>query len=197
MLSARNQFPGKAVSAANGQTAARVHEDIGGGTIVHAASEAVDDLDLQPRNAVTAAVRPSGVMVGKPAIGRAGVRARGRAAAALLAALALTAPAAGQPALPGAPLAEAAPPVAIALTGQIRLPRTLTLADLRAMPSITVEVLDPASAASPCPARRCGRCYRTPARWTSRAGPPSTGIPSTGIPSTGMSCWRRAGVDAA
>lgn len=145
-LSARNQLPGEAVSVARGQTTACVHVDIGGGTIVHTAIEAVDDLDLQPGNAVAAVVRLPDVLVGTQIVGRPGTRSGGRAAAALLAALALTAPAAGQPALPGAPLADATPAVAIALTGQIRTPRTLTLAALQAMPSVTVEVLDPASA---------------------------------------------------
>lgn len=57
----------------------------------------------------------------------------------LIAALALAGPATAQEAAPK-PVDSATPPTSVAFSGRIRHPRTLALADLQAMPAVTVEV---------------------------------------------------------
>lgn len=70
----------------------------------------------------------------------AGIAGRTLRPAVLLAMLALAHPAAAQgPAAPG-PAGNAAAPAAVALSSGLKAPRTLALADLQALPAITVEV---------------------------------------------------------
>ena len=63
-----------------------------------------------------------------------------RPAVLLLAVLALSHPAAAQGSAAPGPADSAAAPAAIALSGGIKAPRTLALADLQALPAVTVEV---------------------------------------------------------
>lgn len=72
---------------------------------------------------------------------RAGTAGRmSRAAALLLAVLALAGPAAAQDAAAPRPADSGPAPAAIVLSGGIKDPRTLALADLQARPAVTVEV---------------------------------------------------------
>jgi len=72
---------------------------------------------------------------------RAGTAGRTlRPAAVLLAVLALAGPAAAQDAAAPRPANGSSTPVAVALSGGIKDPRTLALADLQALPAVTVEV---------------------------------------------------------
>jgi molybdopterin-binding protein len=67
-ISARNVLKGKLIEVKKGQTTAHVRIDIGGGTIVTASvtNEAVDELNLKPRQDAFAVVKASDVMVGIP-----------------------------------------------------------------------------------------------------------------------------------
>jgi DMSO/TMAO reductase YedYZ molybdopterin-dependent catalytic subunit len=72
---------------------------------------------------------------------RAGTASRTlRPAVLLLAVLALAGPAAAQDAAAARPADGASAPAAVVLSGGIKDPRTLALADLQALPAITVEV---------------------------------------------------------
>ena len=66
-LSARNQFIGRLVSVARGQTTAHVRVDIGGGRIVTSSitNEAVEELALRIGDEVTVVIKASDVMIGK------------------------------------------------------------------------------------------------------------------------------------
>jgi molybdopterin-binding protein len=66
-LSARNQIPGRVTEVIRGATNGHVHIDIGHGITVHASitNEAIDELALQPGDAVFAVIKASDVMVGK------------------------------------------------------------------------------------------------------------------------------------
>jgi DMSO/TMAO reductase YedYZ molybdopterin-dependent catalytic subunit len=68
------------------------------------------------------------------------VRRASAPAAALTALLALAGPASAQAAAPPGTADGAAAAPAVMLSGQIRLPRILTLADLQALPPVTVEL---------------------------------------------------------
>jgi molybdopterin-binding protein len=64
-ISARNQIKGTVVEVKKGATTSHVLVDIGGGQIVTSSitNEAVDDLGLKARSAVTVVVKASDVMI--------------------------------------------------------------------------------------------------------------------------------------
>jgi molybdopterin-binding protein len=66
-LSARNQLPGKVLEVSKGQTTAHVRIDIGQGLTITASitNEAVDDLNLEAGDNVSAIIKASDVMVAK------------------------------------------------------------------------------------------------------------------------------------
>jgi molybdopterin-binding protein len=66
-LSARNQLQGKVVAVTKGQTTAHVRIDIGQGLTITASitNEAVDDLNLEAGDNVSAIIKASDVMVAK------------------------------------------------------------------------------------------------------------------------------------
>ena len=66
-LSARNQLKGKVLEVVKGQTTAHVRIEIGRGSLVTASitNEAVDELNLEPGDDVSAIIKASDVMVGK------------------------------------------------------------------------------------------------------------------------------------
>src|SRR5450631_2039133 len=64
-ISARNQIKGTVVEVKKGATTSHVRVDIGGGQIVTASitNEAVDDLGIKAKGAVTVVVKASDVMI--------------------------------------------------------------------------------------------------------------------------------------
>ena len=65
-LSARNQFRGKVVDLAKGQTTAHIRVEIPSGIIITSSitNEAVDELNLRVGDQVTAVIKASDVMIG-------------------------------------------------------------------------------------------------------------------------------------
>ena len=65
-ISARNQIKGTAVEVKKGATTAHVRVDIGNGQIVTSAitNEAVDELGIKAKGAVTVVIKASDVMIG-------------------------------------------------------------------------------------------------------------------------------------
>jgi molybdopterin-binding protein len=65
-ISARNQIKGTVVEVTKGATTSHVRVDIGGGQIVTASitNEAVDELGIKAKGAVTVVVKASDVMIG-------------------------------------------------------------------------------------------------------------------------------------
>jgi molybdopterin-binding protein len=64
-ISARNQIKGIVIEVKKGATTSHVRVDIGGGQIVTASitNEAVDDLGIKAKGAVTVVVKASDVMI--------------------------------------------------------------------------------------------------------------------------------------
>jgi molybdopterin-binding protein len=64
-ISARNQIKGTVVDVKTGATTSHIRLDIGGGNIVTSAitNEAVDDLGLKAKGAVTVVIKASDVMI--------------------------------------------------------------------------------------------------------------------------------------
>jgi molybdopterin-binding protein len=64
-ISARNQIKGTVVEVKKGATTSHVQVDIGGGQIVTSSitNEAVDDLAIKAKSAVTVVVKASDVMI--------------------------------------------------------------------------------------------------------------------------------------
>jgi molybdopterin-binding protein len=64
-ISARNQIKGTVIEVKKGTTTAHVRVDIGNGQIVTSAitNEAVDDLGIKAKGAVTVVVKASDVMI--------------------------------------------------------------------------------------------------------------------------------------
>jgi molybdopterin-binding protein len=65
-ISARNQIKGTVVEVKKGATTSHIRVDIGNGQIVTASitNEAVDELGIQAKGAVTVVVKASDVMIG-------------------------------------------------------------------------------------------------------------------------------------
>ena len=65
-ISARNQLKGIVVEVKKGATTSHVRVDIGGGKIVTSSitNEAVDELDIKAKSAVTVVVKASDMMIG-------------------------------------------------------------------------------------------------------------------------------------
>ena len=65
-ISARNQIKGTVIDVKKGATTSHVRVDIGGGQIVTSSitNEAVDDLGIKAKGAVTVVVKASDVMIG-------------------------------------------------------------------------------------------------------------------------------------
>jgi molybdopterin-binding protein len=64
-ISARNQIKGTVIEVKKGATTSHVRVDIGGGQIVTSSitNEAVDDLGIKAKGAVTVAIKASDVMI--------------------------------------------------------------------------------------------------------------------------------------
>jgi len=64
-ISARNQIKGTVVEVKKGATTSHVRVDIGGGNILTSSitNEAVDDLGIKARSAVTVVVKASDMMI--------------------------------------------------------------------------------------------------------------------------------------
>ena len=64
-ISARNQIKGTVVEVKKGATTSHVRVDVGGGNIVIASitNEAVDDLGIKAKSAVTVVIKASDVMI--------------------------------------------------------------------------------------------------------------------------------------
>ncbi len=65
-ISARNQIKGTVIEVKKGATTSHVRVDIGGGNILTSSitNEAVDDLGIKARSAVTVVVKASDMMIG-------------------------------------------------------------------------------------------------------------------------------------